>query len=223
MSLSRPSSQRFDVLVVDDDDDVRDLIVSYCERSGMPVTALQDGAAAIGLLERSNGRYGLVITDLNLPGADGFAVLHAAKQANASCYVVIVTGYASIDSAILAVRVGAYDYLSKPFSIGQLDVILKRVADRVSLERENRDLAHHPAPGPASPAQPSSSPSPAARAYAGALYPPPVPLSAHSSSGVVQPSLESRIAALEELVARLEGRVEGPGAAAAAVHTIATV
>ncbi|MEZ5284227.1 MAG: response regulator [Vicinamibacterales bacterium] len=58
----------------------------------------------------------MVITDVNLPGVDGFAVLDAARRANASCYVVIVTGYASLDSAIQAVRGGAYDYLPKPFS-----------------------------------------------------------------------------------------------------------
>ena len=91
-------------------------------------------------LERSAGRYGMVITDVNLPGADGFAVLEAARRANASCYVVVVTGYASLDSAIQAVRGGAYDYLPKPFSLGQLEVILQRIADRASLEDENRRL-----------------------------------------------------------------------------------
>lgn len=100
----------------------------------MLVTGAQDGRAAIATLQRSNGRFGLVVTDLNLPGADGFAVLQAARHANPHCYVVIVTGYASLDSAIHAVRVGAYDYLTKPFSMGQLDVILARITDRITLE-----------------------------------------------------------------------------------------
>ena len=130
------------MLVVDDDERVRELVMSYLASQGVPVMEASDGAAAISMLQRSNGRYRLVITDLNLPGADGFAVLHAARQANASCYVVIVTGYASLDSAILAVRVGAYDYLTKPFSLGQLDVILARIADRASIEMENRELVH---------------------------------------------------------------------------------
>jgi DNA-binding NtrC family response regulator len=54
---------------------------------------------------------------------------------------VIITGYASLDSAIEAVRSGAYDYLTKPFSLGQLDVVLSRISDRRSLEHENRQLA----------------------------------------------------------------------------------
>jgi len=142
--LRRPNMnlRRFpwDLMVVDDDDDVRDLIVSFLQALGLRVTTAQDGRAAITELERSAGRYGMVITDVNLPGADGFAVLETARRVNASCYVVIVTGYASLDSAIQAVRGGAYDYLPKPFSLGQLEVVLQRISDRAALEEENRRL-----------------------------------------------------------------------------------
>lgn len=134
----------WEVLVVDDDEDIRELIVTYFNGLGMLVTGATDGRAAIATLQRSNGRFGLVVTDLNLPGADGFAVLQAARQANHNCYVVIVTGYASLDSAIHAVRVGAYDYLTKPFSMGQLDVVLTRITDRASLEQQNRVLGQMP-------------------------------------------------------------------------------
>lgn len=131
---------RIEALVVDDDEAVREVIATYVAKQGMAVTSATDGRAAVSLLERSNGRFKVVVTDLSLPGADGLAVLKAARQANATSYVVIVTGYASLDSAIAAVRLGAYDYLTKPFSLGQLDVILRRIADRESLERENRSL-----------------------------------------------------------------------------------
>ena len=134
---------------MDDDEAIRELLISYFSSRGLNVTGAHDGRAAISALERSNGRFGLVVTDLSLPGADGFAVLQAARQANASCYVVIVTGYASLDSAIYAVRVGAYDYLTKPFSLGQLDVMLKRIGDRAALEQENRELVRNPPVTPA--------------------------------------------------------------------------
>src|SRR5262245_53210885 len=129
----------FEVLVVDDDEAIRELIVTYFNGLGMLVNGAQDGRTAIATLQRSNVRFGLVVTDLNLPGADGFAVLQAARHANPHCYVVIVTGYASLDSAIHAVRVGAYDYLTKPFSMGQLDVVLTRITDRMSLENQRRE------------------------------------------------------------------------------------
>ncbi len=182
----------WEVLVVDDEVGIRELLMAYFGSIGMTVAGAQDGRTAISALQRSQGRYGLVVTDLSLPGADGFAVLQAAKQANSSCYVVIVTGYASLDSAIQAVRVGAYDYLAKPFSIGQLDVILNRITDRAALERENRQLvgqsqlsfaatAHgrHAAPTYAAPAAPAN---------AVAL-------------------LEQRMLAMESMLARIDARL----------------
>ena len=129
------------VLVVDDEPDVRELLAEYFRDRGHDVTVVTDGRAAVRAIEGAPTRYALVITDLQLPGADGLAVLRAARTANPSAYVIIITGYASLDSAIEAVRLGAYDYLTKPFSLGQIDVVLKRMADRLSLEAENRQLA----------------------------------------------------------------------------------
>src|SRR5262249_5931846 len=76
-----------------------------------------------------------------MPGADGFAVLNAARAANPSAYVVMITGYGSLETAISAVRLGAQDYLTKPFSLGQVDVILRQATARFTLEMENRQLA----------------------------------------------------------------------------------
>jgi two-component system response regulator AtoC len=135
------ASRPFRVLVVDDEPDVRDLLVEYFEERGYGVVAVGDGRAALAEIERNPSRYGLVVTDLQLPGVDGLAVLSAARQANPSTVVIIVTGYASLDSAVQAVRLGAYDYLTKPFSLGQLDVIMQRVGERHALETENRQLA----------------------------------------------------------------------------------
>lgn len=129
-------------LVVDDEDGVRDLLAEHLASRGIRVTAVADGARAIAAIERAAGAIGLVFADLHLPKADGMAVLEAARTANASAYVVIITGYATLDSAIQAVRLGAYDYLTKPFSLGQIDVVLRRIDDRISLESENRRLLH---------------------------------------------------------------------------------
>jgi two-component system, NtrC family, response regulator AtoC len=86
-------------------------------------------------------KYDFIISDLQLPGVDGLGVLKAAKAANPSTSVIIITGYASVDSAVRAVRLGAYDYLTKPFTLGQIDVIVHRAAERQALEAENRQLA----------------------------------------------------------------------------------
>lgn len=129
-----------EVLVVDDEPAVLDLVVEYFRDRGVRTDTATDGRSAIAALERDPARFGLVVTDLQLPGADGLAVLEAARRVNPSCYVVIITGYASLESATRAVRLGAYDYLTKPFSLGQLDVILARLQDRLALEEENRRL-----------------------------------------------------------------------------------
>ena len=135
-----PVADRFEVLIVDDEPETCDLLSEHCRTRGLDVAVAQDGRAAITAIERSPARYAVILTDLHMPGADGFDVLKAARAANPSAYVVMMTGYATLDSALRAVREGAYDYLPKPFSLGQLDVVLSRVRDRMALERENRDL-----------------------------------------------------------------------------------
>jgi DNA-binding NtrC family response regulator len=129
-----------EILIVDDEAETRELLSEFCLGQGLQVATAHDGRAAISAIQRAPAQFGVVITDLNLPGADGFQVLKAARDANPSCYVVIITGYATIDSAIRAVRAGAYDYLAKPFALGQLEVVLRRIRDRMALERENREL-----------------------------------------------------------------------------------
>jgi DNA-binding NtrC family response regulator len=141
-----------EVLVVEDEAETCELLSQFCRRHGLGVTTAQDGRAAIAALQRDPARFAIVITDLHLPGADGFEVLKAARYANASAYVVIITGYATMDSAIRAVREGAYDYLAKPFALGQLEIVIRRIRDRMALERENRALLSQQAHGSPDPA-----------------------------------------------------------------------
>ena len=110
-------------------------------KPGHEVSSAADGTEAVADITRHPTKYGLIISDLQLPGIDGLGVLKAAKAANPSVAVIIVTGYASVDSAVRAVRLGAYDYLTKPFTLGQIDVIVRRAAERQALEAENRQLA----------------------------------------------------------------------------------
>ena len=100
-------SQKLEVLVVDDEADIRELLAEFCAARGFQVATAQDGRAAVHALERANPPFPVVIADLHLPHADGFAVLEAARRASASCYVIIVTGYATIDGAVRAVQAGA--------------------------------------------------------------------------------------------------------------------
>ncbi len=129
------------VLIVDDEADVRDLLVEYFREAGHDVSSAADGTQAVAEIASHPTKYDFVISDLQLPGVDGLGVLKAAKAANPSISVIFITGYASVDSAVRAVRLGAYDYLTKPFTLGQIDVIVQRAAERQALEAENRQLA----------------------------------------------------------------------------------
>lgn len=137
MNLDQP---RQAVLLVEDEEDIRELLSEYFRARDYDVVGASDGHAALQALDREADRFSLVITDLHLPGVDGLAVLQAARAANPAAYVVIVTGFASLDSAIQAVRLGAYDYLTKPFSLGQIDVVLQRIHDMQVLHAENKRL-----------------------------------------------------------------------------------
>ena len=134
----------FDALIADDDAGVRELLVDFLGGRGLSVASTPDGRAAVTALERSAGQCRLVFADIAMPGADGFAVLTAARLANPSTYVVMITGYGSLETAISAVRLGAQDYLTKPFSLGQVDVILGQATARFNLEMENRQLSAGP-------------------------------------------------------------------------------
>ena len=133
--------ERRSVLVVEDESDIRELLTEYFRARGYEVVGAADGRAALLAVEREPERFSLVITDLHLPGADGLAVLRAVREASPGTHVVIVTGFASLDSAIQAVRLGAYDYLTKPFSLGQIDVVLQRIEEIEALQAENRRLS----------------------------------------------------------------------------------
>ena len=133
-------ANHLDLLIVDDDADAREMLGEFCAGLGFRVALAHDGRAALLALDRAAPTFPVVIADLHMPHADGFAVLEAARRAHATCYVVIITGYASIDVAVQAVRAGAYDLLAKPFALSQLELVLARIKDRMALETENRHL-----------------------------------------------------------------------------------
>jgi DNA-binding NtrC family response regulator len=129
-----------EALIVDDDVRARELLSEFCRGQGFEVATAHDGRAAIAAIHRYPEQFAVIVTDLHLPGADGFEVLKAARDANPSVYVVMITGYASIDSASAPFARVPTDYLAKPFALGQLEVALTRIRDRMALEQENREL-----------------------------------------------------------------------------------
>jgi len=127
------------ILIVDDDrvvaDILRDLIADDPERS---VDVCYDGLAAIELIQKH--LYDLIIVDLVMPRVGGLDLLRHAKKVNPDTIVIIITGYASLETAIMAVRDGAYDYIRKPCNLEEINVVVKNAIEKIKLNRENREL-----------------------------------------------------------------------------------
>ena len=131
----------FKILVAEDDEIVRDVIVRFLTDQGYPVVAVNDGLAALRLLRLEDIK--LILTDLRMPGADGMEVLRSAVQMNPGIAVVLLTAYGTLDTALEAVKEGAYDYIVKPFVMQQLLIVVRNAYRMASLIEENEKLSNH--------------------------------------------------------------------------------
>ncbi len=101
---------------------------------GYEVDTAENGRLGIGKLE--SNKYDLVITDLMMPELDGFAVMKYIKENCTNTLVIVITGYASVESAVRAIRSGAYDYILKPFDFEIIKISVERAWDKLKLEKE---------------------------------------------------------------------------------------
>jgi DNA-binding NtrC family response regulator len=119
------------ILFADDEAHLRDLMQMELPRLGHEVTVCPDGASALRALEK--GSYDAALLDLRMPGMTGIEVLGKIRQLNPDTQVIILTGHATVDTAVQALRLGAFDYLTKPCKWAELEVILNRVTERRDL------------------------------------------------------------------------------------------
>ena len=123
------------ILVVDDEQSLRDVLSIMLKRAGYAVTSAMDGEEAVELLNKEI--FDLVITDLRMPKIDGMEVLKAVKSASPETVVLIITAFASADSAVEAMKQGAYDYLTKPFQVDEVQLIIRNALEKRRLTTEN--------------------------------------------------------------------------------------
>jgi DNA-binding NtrC family response regulator len=123
------------ILVIDDDESMRDSCRQALARKASRVKVAKDGLSGLGILEKE--AFDLVILDLKMPGLSGMEVLNRIKQEYPEVVVVVITGYATVESAVEAMRHGAYDFLPKPFTPESLRAIVERALDRRELVLEN--------------------------------------------------------------------------------------
>ncbi len=126
------------ILLVDDEPLMRLSMVDALEAIGHDVLAAASGTEGIDAVRQRP--FDLVITDLRLPGADGLTVLAATKEQSAQTEVVVITAHGSVETAVGAMKLGAFDYITKPFQMDELLLIVERAGRVVVLRRENQDL-----------------------------------------------------------------------------------
>jgi DNA-binding NtrC family response regulator len=126
------------ILIVDDEPDMLDNCARILTRLGYECLKAENAQAALGIFERQ--RPDLVLTDLKMPEMDGMALMTRLHETDPDLPVVMITGFASIESAVAAVREGAFDYLPKSFSVDQLRVAAERALRHRGLQVENRNL-----------------------------------------------------------------------------------
>jgi two-component system response regulator PilR (NtrC family) len=127
------------ILVVDDERSMREFLAICLRRAGHTVTATESVAAALGKLRESP--FDIVVTDLRMSGErDGLAVLEGAKSGANPPEVILVTAFASADTALAAMKLGAYDYLTKPFQVDEINAVIHRALEKKQLVEQNRAL-----------------------------------------------------------------------------------
>jgi len=126
------------VLVVDDEQDIRDASERILTRTGFKVMKATRGDEALDVLDKE--RIDIVLLDLKMPGMDGLEVLKRIRMLSKTIQVIVITGYATVETAIEAMKQGAYDFIPKPFEPDQLRIVVNRAWEKIHFIQEAKRL-----------------------------------------------------------------------------------
>ena len=130
--------QRIDLLLVDDDSDFRGSVARRFMRRGYQVHEASSGEDALALAERR--QFDVAVLDMVMPGLSGLALLERLRAGHPESESIMLTGQGTIESAVQAMKLGAYDYLTKPFPLAELEVLIEKAYEHSRLRKENRQL-----------------------------------------------------------------------------------
>ena len=126
------------ILVVDNEKSMREMLSIALEKEGYEVETARNGEVAVEMVEKSN--YDVVITDINMPRSNGIDVLDAVNRVLPGTPVIMMTGYASPETAVETMKKGAYDYITKPFNMEDFKLVIRNASERKQLAEENTYL-----------------------------------------------------------------------------------
>ncbi len=123
------------ILVVDDEQGMRDFLSIMLKKEGYDVVAAENGEHALKAIHAEI--YDLVITDVKMPKVDGIEVLRTVKEISPETVVIVITAFATTDTAVQAMKLGAYDYITKPFKVDEIKLIIQKALEKRHLRKEN--------------------------------------------------------------------------------------
>ncbi len=123
------------ILIVDDEMIVRSSLKSWLEEDGYPIDTAASAEDALKMLQ--DHQYAILLLDIKMPGMDGIELLRRVKQVNPEVEVIMITAYATIESAVEAMKIGAFDYITKPFEPDEVGLIIKKIITHRNLLAEN--------------------------------------------------------------------------------------
>ncbi len=132
--------ENYRILVIDDEENQREAIAGFLRKRGFETITASGGSEGIDIIKHGRGPVDIVLTDYRMPDADGLRVLRESKAVNPEISVVIITAYGTVEGAVEAMKEGAFDYLSKPIDLDELDSIVRNAVERKRLISENREL-----------------------------------------------------------------------------------
>jgi DNA-binding NtrC family response regulator len=135
MLHNRGGAESIRVLVVDDERPTRLLMEKELPRAGYAVTSAASGEEALEQIRSAD--FDVILLDLKMPGIGGMEALRRIHESGASAEVVILTGHPDVESAIQAMKLGAYDYLTKPFRLSEVEEVIRRAAEKRHVQQEN--------------------------------------------------------------------------------------
>ena len=130
-------AENMTILLVDDEEDIRDVLEMSLMDLGYAVHAAENGAEALKLFEKTTPP--IVLTDIKMPGMDGIELLQRIKRENPDAEVVMITGHGDMDLAIRSLKNEATDFITKPINVNALEIVLKRVHERIVMKRQLQD------------------------------------------------------------------------------------
>jgi two-component system response regulator PilR (NtrC family) len=128
------------ILVVDNEKSMREMLSIALEKEGYEVETARNGEVAVEMVEKDN--FDVVITDINMPRSNGIDVLDAVNRIHAGTPVIMMTGYASPETAVETMKKGAYDYITKPFNMEDFKLIIRNASEKKQLTEENAYLKY---------------------------------------------------------------------------------